>query len=219
MGLFSGITKAIGKVAGVVSDLSPIGSLIGGFATNSANKANAQAANAFTKEQLQNRHQWEVQDLLKAGLNPILSAGGTPSIGGSAKADTVNVGELTSNSARANAMNKAQLESIDATIRKTNADTATALTQAALNKAAINKTNADTALVTNSASNAAMNNQLLRASLPAALNNAGVDNSTTGKVLNWINRVSASLQGTAGAVNSAKSAVTKKVPFVQVHPR
>ena len=90
-------------------------------------------------------------------------------------------------------MNKAQLESIDATIRKTNADTA---------------------LVTNSASNAAMNNQLLRASLPAALNNAGVDNSTTGKALNWINRVSASLQGTAGAVNSAKSAVTNQNHFL-----
>lgn len=35
-----------------------------------------------TKRQMQNRHQWEVADLRAAGLNPILSAGGAPSMGG-----------------------------------------------------------------------------------------------------------------------------------------
>jgi len=32
------------------------------------------------KQMMRNRHQWEVQDLRAAGLNPILSAGGAPSM-------------------------------------------------------------------------------------------------------------------------------------------
>lgn len=38
---------------------------------------------AFSREQMQNAHQWEVADLRAAGLNPILSAGGSGAKGGS----------------------------------------------------------------------------------------------------------------------------------------
>lgn len=34
-----------------------------------------------TKRMMQKRHQWEVADLKKAGINPIYTAGGTPSMG------------------------------------------------------------------------------------------------------------------------------------------
>ena len=96
MGFLSGIGKAIGKVAGIAGDLGGIASgigavsgLLGGGADDERDfaVASAQQANQFTREQLQNRHQWEVNDLRAAGLNPILSAmKGAPSIGGSAQA-------------------------------------------------------------------------------------------------------------------------------------
>lgn len=50
------------------------GSLIGGAMQNNANSAAAAQANAWNKENYQHRYQWAVQDMQKAGLNPILAA-------------------------------------------------------------------------------------------------------------------------------------------------
>lgn len=79
--------KVVSSIAGSVA-----GGLIGKASAKSQNKAAQQAAaqaNQWTNEQLKSRHQWEVRDLKNAGLNPVLSAGGTPSIGGSAMAPVV----------------------------------------------------------------------------------------------------------------------------------
>lgn len=72
------------------------GAVIGaGSSIWSSNKANSAAfemqANSINaqRESMQNRHQWEVEDLRKAGLNPILSA--TNSAGGSISGATANV--------------------------------------------------------------------------------------------------------------------------------
>ena len=121
MGFFQSIGKIVGVAAPVVGAvtgqpwLSAAGTALGGlastqdqqdFATNSA-----ATANAFTKEQLQNRHQWEVNDLRAAGLNPILSAmKGAPSIGGSAQAvSNASIAENTAalDNAAANQRNSA----------------------------------------------------------------------------------------------------------------
>lgn len=93
MGLFSGISKAIKAISPAAGIISGGLGFLGGEQANKQSAQNAATANAFTEEQLKNRHQWEVSDLKKAGLNPILSAHGAASIGSSAQAQTVNSGE------------------------------------------------------------------------------------------------------------------------------
>ncbi len=46
------------------------------------------------KRMMQRRHQWEVRDLRKAGLNPILSAGAAPSIGSAPQSKESSFGDL-----------------------------------------------------------------------------------------------------------------------------
>jgi len=104
MGLFDGfLGPVLGGAIGLVSNAK----------TNAAQRDAAADANAFTATQLQKRHQWEVADLKAAGLNPILSAGGTPSIGSSAKADVESSGEAISRSVSSALAAKALQSQID----------------------------------------------------------------------------------------------------------
>lgn len=68
-----GLDDAIGgALLGGALDIA--GGIFAADMQNSATEGFQQANIAWQRDQLQNKHQWEVADLRKAGLNPILSA-------------------------------------------------------------------------------------------------------------------------------------------------
>lgn len=75
-----------GEIAGAA--ISAVSSIYGSNVANSAAFEMQANSIAAQKESMQNRHQWEVEDLRKAGLNPILSA--TNSAGGVVSGATGN---------------------------------------------------------------------------------------------------------------------------------
>lgn len=109
-------------------------------AVNESNREIAERNIAFQREGMQNRHQWEVDDLLKAGLNPILSAhgGGPIGMGSSAHmenpkphrgelylstaktiADTMLTKEMVSTEKTKQALNLAEAKSVDTRVSGT----------------------------------------------------------------------------------------------------
>ncbi len=105
---------AAGAVAGAVGEY---------FGTASANALQQSMFNrqiAFNREVMQNRHQWEVEDLKKAGLNPLLSATsptGTLSAPGAsapAKANYAQSAQALASLAIQNKQAEAQLASSEA---------------------------------------------------------------------------------------------------------
>lgn len=107
--------------------------LLGGVLQNSAAKSAASKQMAFQKETLQNQYQWGMEDMRKAGLNPILAykQGGAGSASGSSYTPQ-NVGSAAvqgastaQSSALATRANEAQLQNIAADTRLKNSQDAT----------------------------------------------------------------------------------------------
>lgn len=107
---------------------------ITGTSTSARNQQSAQMAlqkqgQEFTKWQMGNAHQMEIQDLQKAGLNPVLSAGGSGASAGvtegsastgASPIDMINTLVNTYNSAK---MTNAEIKQMDAETKFTKAQT------------------------------------------------------------------------------------------------
>lgn len=110
--------SAAGAVAGGV--LGGIGEYFGTASANALQQSMFNKQMAFNREVMQNRHQWEVEDLKKAGLNPLLSATsptGTLSAPGAsapAKANYAQSAQALASLAIQNKQAEAQLASSEA---------------------------------------------------------------------------------------------------------
>lgn len=110
------------------------GSIVSGFIGRKNSKSNATDAYERQKEMMQNAHQWEVEDLKKAGLNPILSSGGSGAGSYSAPMATDNTPDFA---AAATAKKQAELQerSIGNDEKQTDSNVKLQDTQADKNKA------------------------------------------------------------------------------------
>lgn len=136
MSLFGGLFKGLGSLVGIAAapftggaSLIPSlitggASLIGGAMQNSSAKSIATNNNAASIELANTAHQREVRDMMAAGLNPILSAGGKGAATPSMQAAPVqNIVPAAVQAALQTATAKAQIDNLRETNEQIKAQT------------------------------------------------------------------------------------------------
>lgn len=165
-------------------------SIIGGNKANKAAKQSAREQMEFQERMRDTQHQAEVKDLRAAGLNPILSSGGSGAAApaGASYVPKDEIGPGVSSALQA-ATVKSEIEQRKAAVAQLDALTKQSDTQAKLNNAAAIKTAVDTMTSESNAKTAAINAQAAASMLPATQAKAAYEAGTTAKVLRYVNGV------------------------------
>jgi len=111
----------------------PWAAAIGGAANIGSSALSAYFGWKHQKEVIKNRHQWEVEDLRQAGLNPILSAGGSGSPGNAPIIEAPDVAGAAAKAVEAS-LGKSQEDLIKAQTQQSASSARQAESQTALNK-------------------------------------------------------------------------------------
>lgn len=203
MGSLAGTAMVIGGVMTGNPALIVAGAGIGSVAANQETKESTKAQMDFQERMSNTAHRREMADLYAAGLNPTLSAkygGASTPVGASYVAQ--NTAERASSSAlqvkqleQQNELIKWQSSNLQASTSNYGADTDKKEQERELLKEQVKTEQAKQLDYAASAKQLNTQSAINDANLHGLMNEAEIDQTTAGKVLRWINRISASVDG------------------------